>query len=613
MKMKKTCSIALALSLALCSCGSKDAPAGENTPTPAAGIFTAGTYTTTGAGRNGDITVEVTFSSDAIETINITEHQETAGICEAPIESIPQAIIENQSLAVDTVAGATLTSQAIVDAVTEAVKLAGGDPSTMQSKVDKTLSTETVEMDSEVVVVGAGAAGMTTAIRLAQNGHQVILLEKMAFVGGATATCGGGVTAVATTELLELGVHTDPAVLAGYIEKNGNYQNDAELTNVFAYEIGPALDYLRELGIGMTYFDGVSPYTRDEYALYNMTGGGSGLSASLKDLISKETNIQLMLSTEAKELLVDENGDVTGVCAVATDGTTYNISAQAVVLATGSYTGNQEINDTYYFPDTINGAPVYLTGDGITMAQEIDAAVTHLEWVEGRANGIMTGEFSGTSLNNQSTITSTTGSIIVNKSGVRIMNEELASAEQAVIYGEQEDHCVYLVMDQNGFELFKEKGGFQAWSQKFLYTEKEINEWLDADSMYPCLTTGETIEEAAQAAGIDADQLVKTIAHYNEMVANGEDTDFGHTVSDPVEGQVYILQLHVTHSKNLGGLKANGDLQIVRNDGSLIGNLYGAGEVVGGSQGEIETGMLTWCLASGYHSANVLHDALSGK
>ena len=573
--------------------------------------FQAGTYTATGKGRNGDVTVDVTFSADAIEKVEVVAHQETQGICEAPIEKIPQEIVENQSLAVDAVAGATLTSQAILDAVTQAVEMAGGDPAAMQTKVEKAQSDEVIDKQADVIVVGAGAAGMTASVRLAQKGYHVLLVEKMAFVGGATATCGGGVTAVSTRKLNELGVHNDPAVLENYIAQNGHNLNDPELSHLYAYEIGNALDYLLDQGVGMEYFDGTSPYTRDEYALYNMAGGGAGLAASLKELVDREENVELLLSADAKSLVTDESGRVTGVQAAGTDGTTYNLSAKAVVLATGSYSGSKKIIDENYFEGTINGAPVYLTGDGITMAQEIGAAVNHLEWVEGRANGIMTGEFSGTSLNNQTAITSTTGSIIVNQAGVRVMNEETPSAAQVAIYAQQPDHCLYLVMNQNGYDLLGEKGGFQAWSQKYLYNADDVNAWLEADGMYPLLVKGDSAEEAANAAGLDAQAFAETIAHYNEMVASGEDQDFGHAVTEPIEGTIYILQLRVTHSKDLGGLKANGSLAIVREDGSSIDGLYGAGEVVGGSQGDIETGMLTWCLASGYAVADQIEAELT--
>lgn len=572
--------------------------------------FAAGTYSASADGRNGKVSVEVTFSDHAIESIVVCEHQETDGIADAAIDAVPQAIVANQTLAVDAVAGATITSDAIVSAVTDALVMAGGNPDDWQTVVDKVLSTEVIDVDTQVAVVGAGAAGMTSAIALAQKGYQVLLLEKMSFVGGATATCGGGVTAAATQELIDLGVHDDPEVLAGYIAANGHNMNDPELTDIFAYQIGPALDYLKGLGVGMTYFDGVSAYTRDEYGLYNMTGGGAGFSATLNDIIGSTKEITLMLSTEAKELVTDDQGNVIGVTAVAADGTTYHIMADAVVLSTGTYSGSKEIVDSNYFENTINGAPVYLTGDGITMAEAVGAATNHLEWVEGRPNGIMTGEFSGTSLNNQSAITSTTGSILVNQYGVRVVNEEAVTAD---VYAEQDNKCLYLAMNQNGFELFCEKGGLQGWSQKYLYDAETIGEWLDADSVYPLLVKGSTPEEAAAAAGIDASAFAATVESYNRMAAAGEDTEFGHAITEAIEGDIYILELHVTHSKVLGGLKANGSLQIVDQDGAAIGNLYGAGEVVSGSQGDTETGMLTWCIASGYYVAECIDTAMCAQ
>lgn len=117
--------------------------------------YTAGTYTGRADDRNGEITVDVTFSEDAITDIMVKDHQETAGIADAAINDLPGEIVASQSLAVDAKSGVTFTSEGIVNAVADAVAQAGGDVDALRAvPVEKELSTETIEMTTDVVVVG---------------------------------------------------------------------------------------------------------------------------------------------------------------------------------------------------------------------------------------------------------------------------------------------------------------------------------------------------------------------------------------------------------------------------------------------------------------------------
>lgn len=203
----------------------------------------------------------------------------------------------------------------------------------------------------------------------------------------------------------------------------------------------------------------------------------------------------------------------------------------------------------------------------------------------------------------------TTGSIIVNQHGVRVMNESIAAAEQIPIYQAQDNGALYLVMNQSGFELMRNQGGTTSWGS-ISYTPEEVDAWVASDEAYPIFEKADTIEAAAAAVGIDGAALAATIAHYNEMVEAGVDADFGNTVTEKIECPIYILEMRLKHAKTLGGLAANGQLQLIDANGNAIPNLYGAGELVSGAQGHTETGMLTWCLASGYAVAGFVDAAM---
>ena len=138
--------------------------------------YTEGTYTATAQGNNGPVTVSVTFSADAITDVTVVEHSETAGLSDRPIAEIPAAIVENQSLAVDTVSGATNSSNAILTAVADCVAQAGGDVEALKAVAVEKAPVEDVEATYDVVVLGGGGAGLTASITAAQNGAKVILI-----------------------------------------------------------------------------------------------------------------------------------------------------------------------------------------------------------------------------------------------------------------------------------------------------------------------------------------------------------------------------------------------------------------------------------------------------
>ncbi|KPU43139.1 urocanate reductase precursor [Oxobacter pfennigii] len=157
---------------------------------PANAVYKAGTYDASAAGKIGDISLSVTFSESRIERIDIVDHQETPGISDPALERIPKAIIDNQSLAVDAVAGATITSNAILTAVESAVVKAGGNVDALKVKKAADKKAENIEKTADVIIIGGGGAGISAAASAAENGATVILIEKSASLGGNTLVSG---------------------------------------------------------------------------------------------------------------------------------------------------------------------------------------------------------------------------------------------------------------------------------------------------------------------------------------------------------------------------------------------------------------------------------------
>ena len=175
------------------------AAAAEEAATEEAGtMFTAGTYEQTVSGRNGKMTVEVVLGEDKIEAVNVKEHQETETVASVALERIPSKIVELQTTNIDTVTGATVTSNAIIYAVKQAVSEAGGDQAALDAIDGKAKPQETVEKTADVIVVGGGGAGMASALAAADGGASVILIEKTSMLGGNTVVCGGAMNAADT-------------------------------------------------------------------------------------------------------------------------------------------------------------------------------------------------------------------------------------------------------------------------------------------------------------------------------------------------------------------------------------------------------------------------------
>ena len=257
--------------------------------------MTPGTYEAAAQGFHGDVKLSVTVDAEKITAIDILEHSETEGIGAAALPKLVEAVLANQTIGVDSVAAS--------------------EP-------------EDVQMDADVVVVGAGAAGLSAALKTAQNGHSVILLEKMGVIGGASAMAGSGTMATGSKWQKEEGYEDSAEKLVEDMMANGHQKNDRATVELFANTIGEAFDWL----VGE---DGAAvPYQRSGKTSrsYSGEGRGAGVCKNLAERLEAAGGT-LLTNTPATELVV-ENGAVVGVKAEG-EGKAYTIRAKAVILASG--------------------------------------------------------------------------------------------------------------------------------------------------------------------------------------------------------------------------------------------------------------------------------------
>ena len=620
--MKKYLSLILVLAMVLCMAAYGAAPAqatqaGTYTqkwpqcagvPTQA-GTYTPGTYTGVGAGKNGDITVEVTFSAEKIERITVVSHSETPSLSDAAIANIPTQIVESQSLGVDAVSGATYTSNGIVEAVADAVKQAGGDVEALKNVQVASGEHVEEELTTDVVVVGGGGAGMSAAVRLAELGQQVILFEKASFLGGAISVSGGNQVIMGSQLQADNGVEDDSVEsMVADFEANGASKNNEEILTLFAENVGAATDWL-VASCGIEFDAGLhqlGEYSHNRELAY--TGGGAGFAERMRKAVER-SGATVYLSTKVESLLV-EDGAVVGVKAVSTDGTKeYTVHAANVVLATGGYGNNKDMltdemkSALYYGPSTS-------TGDGIRMAEAVNAQTANMEYGKRYPNGIEvdTGIAKSTIAGN--IVGWTMSAILVNADGNRVVNEKASNRTILEEELQQPGGMLYLLLDSETFEVWKTKLAPAGIS------EGDIEKYLAANgTTTPVFAHGETLEEAAAAAGVNAENLAATVEKYNSFVEKGEDADFGRNASYLTmkigAGPYYLIEQKPRFATTMGGLVVNTNMQVLNQEGSAISGLYAAGETCGQVMGDDSPSGANnaWAITSGKLAA----DAIAAK
>ena len=532
---------------------------------PEQSLFTPGSYTAEAQGFfvPGKVTVRV--SENEIETVLVDATGETPELGGVAAEKMAMAIMNAQTPNVDSVSGATVTSAAIIAAATDALKQAGADIAVLDANRKDTKDAgpkEEKTIDTEIVIIGAGGAGMTAAIMLQQAGKDFVILEKMPYVGGNTTKATGGMNASETHYQKEQGIEDSNALFAADTMKGGHALNDSSLVAVMANSSAGAIDWLDTIGAELPKisFSGGASVNR-----IHAPADGSGVGAYLVDRFSAKLNelgVKVMLETAATELLTDADGKIAGVKAVGPDAM-YTINARAVILASGGFGANEAMYTTYR-PDlkgTVTTNAPGATGDGIVMAQALGADLVDIEQiqlhptVEQTTSILITESVRGD------------GAILVNQGGVRFTNELLTRDAVSAAELAQEGSYAYIIFDQ------KLRDNLKA-------VEKYVKSGITVQA--------DTIEGLAEQLGIDPATLAKTLNDWNEIVKNQRDTQFGRTTGmkeDLTTAPYYAIKIAPGIHHTMGGVKINTAAEVINTEGAAIPGLFAAGEVCGGVHG----------------------------
>lgn len=572
---------------------------------PASAAMTDGTYTGVGQGKNGEVTVELQVASGKLAQVRVVKHVETPGISDAALTNFPQSIVDAQSLNVDVVSGATLTSEGIRLAVADAIRKAGGDPDAFAAvPVKKKVATKLIKDHADIIVVGAGGSGMSAAVRAESLGANVILIEKMPVIGGATALNAGTLIATGSRFQKESLKETkdSPELAAKDIFRVGKNRNDPLMVKQVTERVGGVVDWL-VYDLKIPYGPAATQYP-DHSA--NRQLGVTGRSVNFLKLMREKFEHmggKLMLETRAQELLRDQDGRVVGVRATDSAGNTVELSSKAVILASGGFGAVKSM-----LPKEMNQYVFYgldsETGDGYKMATAIGADTINMDLVKMYPQGVETVPGHGLAATASSTDTmKKSGAIYVNRDGKRYVNELASLGELTDTTVAQPGHIAYIVMDAKAWKEYVNK----SLEDRLVPDEASLMKWTKiVNNGHPVMAVADDLKKAAEVMGVNPEGLDATVKSWNEMVANGKDTQFGRKIVGGLgEGPFYIVEQKVRYQTTLGGLRAGEGMRILDKNGKPIEGLYGAGCVVGGANGaDSMTAMMnSWAIVSGVIAA----------
>ncbi|WEV38733.1 flavocytochrome c [Lactobacillus sp. ESL0680] len=581
-----------------------------------------GTYNVKAKGHGASfMPMKVTLSEDKITDITIDSSGETKGVADKVFERLPKQIIANQTLNVDAVSGATISSNGVVTGVAEAITQAGGDAQEWENRAKPSVNDgEDKEFTTDVVVIGAGGAGLAAAARTIQNGKKVIVLEKYPQIGGNTTRAGGPLNAAepdwqkqfkalpgekeSLIKLAEMPIdEIDPEYqedfkklqkqINAYVESDGDYLFDSVLLHEIQTYLGgkrkdlngneihgnyalvtelvnnvlDSVKWLTDLGVkfdrsdvtmpvGALWRRGHKPVEPMGYAFIHVLGDWA-----------KEHGATILTETRAKHLIIND-GQITGVVAEAGNGSKVTIHAQKVILTSGGFGANTPMVQKYntywkHIDDDIatTNSPA-ITGDGIALGQEAGAKLVGMGFIQLMpVSDPKTGElFTGLQ-------TPPENFIMVNQKGERFVNEfaERDTLAQAAIAN---GGLFYLIADD------------KIKSTAYNTTQESIDAQVEAGT----LLKADTLEELAEKAGMDPDVLVATIKKYNSYVDAGKDPEFGKSA---FHLKCEVAPFYATPRKpaihhTMGGVKINPKAQVLNEQDQVIDGLYAAGEVAGG-------------------------------
>lgn len=524
----------------------------------AAVSYTPGTYEGEAIGRNGPVKVQVTVAKDRIESIRVVSHNESAGLSDAPINTLPKTIVDKQSLAVDVFSGATFSSKAVIGAVENALKKATKDIKPLLIAPAVTAAVKPPKDETvDVLVVGSGISGMVAGITAAEKGSNVLIIEKQGMLGaGDSMNISTGITAGGSRLIKQLGIENATAKdYADFLVKQAATKKvpiNEKNVRTYAMRGGELVDWLMDLGVPFGRFQ------KDKW--FHITKDGSAPGPHIVRALSKkiaDDNINYRLNSQVVDLLM-KDGKVVGAT-VKTGAGSYKVNAKAVVMATGGFSASHELVKKWA-PEWV-GRPttgaVSLTGDGILMAQKVGAQTVAMQEI--KANYLC---HPLTARDGVSLTAITPYNILINHEGKRFVDEGHASINfKSRAMMKQTGHEAYAIVDQTAMDNLKLMRNYAAAGY---------------------FVKANTVEELASKLKVDQKAFIKTMKDYMAACQAGKDPEFNRRIQYPIaKAPFYAALVTPSMQSTYGGIKTDEKAQALNADNKPVAGLYAAGATSG--------------------------------
>ena len=580
-----------------------------------------GTFEGKAYGNNGWLTVEVTIKDNKITDIKTPGQRETKYLGDTAIREIGTDVLQYQTLNVDNIAGATVTSTALKTAIAQAIEKAGGDIAAFQKPVPEKIKKVAgiTKGSADLIIVGAGGAGLSAAVTAKDLGvKNVLVLEKMPVIGGNTLRCASAFNAadpdrqkaLPMTETLkeavvkainEKPVSEEHAKLMADVKakyeaylksgsktlfdcpewhalqtyNGGDKVGQIPLIRQYSNNVLDTLHWMQSKGSPV--MDRVS---QGAGALWQRTHqldapAGLGLIDPLYQSAVKQ-GVNFKLGMRVQDLILNDKGRVIGVTATDKVGNKYEFTSKdGVILATGGYSQNKEMRQKsapHLTPEMVSTNQPGATGDGIVIATRHGADTTGMNYVQVYPLATPgTGALQGRARK----MSGLDDVIDVNKNGERFVKEDARRDEFVAAIKKQPGGVVY---DINDSSIVKPLNSFN----EDVETLVSIGRIYKADSL----------ADLAKQLGMPADKLEATVAEFNKMVEAKNDPKFGRKLFDRpiVKPPFYATPRAPSIHHTMGGQQISTNAQVLDKNGKPIPGLYAAGEVTGGIHGSNRLG-----------------------
>lgn len=569
----KSIAMALAVAMTLSACAStttkpkeeskEEAKTEEKATTDISKL--TGEYEGTAKGYGGDIKVKVSLENGEIKAIDV-EQKETAAVGGAGIERIKEEVIAKNTTDLDNISGATISSAAFLSAVKDAIKKAGADPADLVAKENK--EDRETEITTDTVIVGAGGAGLSAAIQMAQDGRKVTIVEKAGITGGNSSLASGGMNAAETKLQKEEGIPDTVELFVADTMKGGHDKNNKDLVQKMAEESSAAVDWLEELGAPLKQlkFSGGQSEMRT-HAPINDEGKSIPVGNYLVNKLTakaKELGVNIIYDAKVEKILM-KDGKAAGVEATYSDGEKLTVNAGAVIVASGGFGSNKELVEKYNpnLKGYVSTNAKSIQGDAIAFLEEVGANFIDMDQIQIHPTVVQKdGSLISEGLRGE-------GAILVNQDGKRFVDELQTRDFVSKEILSQKDPSAWIIVDQSMFDQ-----------------SATIAKYFDKGLLTKC----DDYKALADLIGTNEENIKETIENWIETVKNNEDKEFGRkgmdkTRSDLSKPPYYAVQISPGIHHTMGGVQVDTKSEVLDKEGKAIPGLYAAGEVTGGIHG----------------------------